>query len=162
MERTCDAVLETLADLAAERLPPEEARRAREHLGACPACRELYEAARWVYLSRPDAPEGFSRQVRDAVRTARARRAWWVPSWARVAAAVAVLALGLGWGIERRGGPGPEEAGAPEIAYGLEHDEMWIADDGIIAGAPTLDELSDEMLEALLSELGPNSAGGAA
>jgi hypothetical protein len=38
----------------------------------------------------------------------------------------------------------------------------WVSDDGLIAGAPALDDLSDEALMTLLDELGADGSGGAA
>ena len=36
----------------------------------------------------------------------------------------------------------------------LEESQVWIADDGAVAGAPVLDDLADEALATLLEELG--------
>jgi hypothetical protein len=36
----------------------------------------------------------------------------------------------------------------------LEESQVWIVDDGSVAGAPVLDDLSDEAMAALLEELG--------
>jgi hypothetical protein len=38
----------------------------------------------------------------------------------------------------------------------------WVSEDGLIAGAPALDGLSDEALQILLDEMGAGGPGGAA
>jgi hypothetical protein len=44
----------------------------------------------------------------------------------------------------------------------MEEQGLWLADDGLVAGAPSLEELTDEALAQLLEELSVGSAGGAA
>jgi hypothetical protein len=50
----------------------------------------------------------------------------------------------------------------PGYAYEVEEGDLWLSDDGVIAGAATLDGLSDEALAQLLEELTVGASGGAA
>ena len=50
----------------------------------------------------------------------------------------------------------------PGYAYEVEEGDIWASDDGLMAGAPLFDELSDEALLQLLDELALGSAGGSA
>ena len=80
------------------------------------------------------------------------------PWWGITAAAVAALALGIGISFDRAEQP---ESAIPSYAYELEDGELWLSDDGLIAGAPALDALSDEALLQFLDELDVGGAGGA-
>ena len=50
----------------------------------------------------------------------------------------------------------------PGYAYELDDENLWLSDDGLIAGAPALDALSDEALLQFLDELDVGGAGGSA
>jgi hypothetical protein len=50
----------------------------------------------------------------------------------------------------------------PGFAYEAEEGDVWSSDDGLIAGAPLFDGLSDESLLQLLDELSVGYPGGAA
>jgi hypothetical protein len=78
------------------------------------------------------------------------RRRFRVPVWGLSAAAVAVLALGtsLIWG----GGSGDGVQDPVLVASQDPAPEAWLWDDGMVAGAPVYDGLSDEDLEALLED----------
>jgi hypothetical protein len=118
--------------------------------------------ARALFASRVEIPEGLADRIVDAVqrdrRTARRVRPWWGIS----AAAVAALAVGIGIVSER--GTNGDAFDLPEYAAEVElaDDEFWISDDGMLAGAPAVDALTDEALAELLDELAMGSAGGAA
>ena len=58
------------------------------------------------------------------------------------------------------GRPTAEEV--PAYVAGAEEIVLWPADDGLVAGAPALDDLSDEALITLLEEMGADPSGGAA
>src|SRR5690606_23304932 len=98
--------------------------------------------------ARPAAPDGFAERVAAALagtppeRAADpGRRGRW-RAWAGSAAAVLVLAFGARLALD----DSPEPT-----TLGLDADpSVWIADDGIVAGAPVLDELPEEQLLALL------------
>jgi hypothetical protein len=73
--------------------------------------------------------------------------------------------VALGIGVISNGRPTVEVAGeveVPGMVAGVEEGSLWVADDGLVAGAPTLDGLSDQALLLLLEELSAGTAGGAA
>ena len=93
------------------------------------------------HASTQEAPGGISRRQRRSA----------APAWA--AAAVLVLALG-GTLLWRSAPPGeaPEGPGA-RLDLGATTPSVWPAGDGMVAGAPLLDDLSDLSDEDLLSLL---------
>ena len=153
----CEAIRERIPDYVAGRLLADAERASvEEHAGSCAECRAELHLAELVFSSRTTAPSGLVGQVQQAVRSDRgaSRR----PSWALAAAAVAALALGIGV-VSKRADP---VDAVPGYAYELEDDDLWLSDDGLIAGGPTLEGLSDEALAQLLEELVVGGAGGAA
>jgi hypothetical protein len=78
------------------------------------------------------------------------RRRPGVPLWALSAAALLVLSLGTGVIWSRWSGNGGEEA--MRVVELESAPESWLWDDGIVAGAPVFDGLSEEQLEILLEE----------
>ena len=50
----------------------------------------------------------------------------------------------------------------PDVRHELDDENLWLSDDGLIAGAPALDALSDEALLQFLDELDVGGAGGSA
>ncbi len=74
------------------------------------------------------------------------------PAWALSAAAVVILALGTGVIWDRQA----SEPGLDPVVVATQDPlpEAWLWDDGMVAGAPVFDGLSDEDLEALLKEFG--------
>jgi hypothetical protein len=86
----------------------------------------------------------------------RATRPWWGLS----AAAVAALAIGIGVNSERNA---LGSVSGLDLASEFEEGELWLSDDGLLAGAPEFDALTDEalleLLEELTSEIGGGSGG---
>ena len=152
-ELECAVVREWMPDFATGlRVPPgREAMDA--HLSSCGECRAERDLVRALRASRREPPAGLARRVVRAVRADRAR-----PWWGLTAAAVAALALGIGIASDRAG----SDAEVPGFAYEVDEGVVWGSEDGLMAGAPLLDELSDEALQQLLDELTVGSAGGAA
>ena len=152
----CETVREWIPDWVSGRQAHLDDTSVRSHLKACDECRAEVELARLIYESRVDAPAGLASRVRDAVRHDRTSvsRPW----WGITAAAVAALALGIGISSDRSEQP---ESPIPGYAYELEDEDLWLSDDGLIAGSPVLDALSDEALLQLLDELDVGGAGGA-
>ena len=70
-----------------------------------------------------------------------------------------VLALGIG---VTSSSVAPVDVMAPEFATELLEEDLWVSGDGLLAGAPALEALSDEALEQLLDELEFDGDGGAA
>ncbi|MEJ2202599.1 MAG: zf-HC2 domain-containing protein [Gemmatimonadota bacterium] len=149
----CDEVRDRIPDHVAGRLPAGDAERVRRHLEGCEECRAELSLIALLFEARPEVPEGLAERVRSAAgRRGLARH----PMWGLAAAAVAVLALGIG--VSSRSSEGRLDV----PVYVSETDEaesVWLSDDGLIAGAPALDGLSDEDLAMLLEEM---TAGGAA
>lgn len=153
----CGAIRELIPDFVGNRLGATEVEPLEAHVAECAACRAELELAQSLYTSRASVPDGLADRVVDAVRRARPalRRPWWGIS----AAAVAALALGIGI---TSGPAGPDDLDVPDFGYEVGEGELWLSDDGLLAGAPSLDGLSDEALILLLDELSAASAGGAA
>ena len=147
----CGAVRELIPDVGAGRTD-EVARAAVEvHVARCSDCAEELALARTLFASRSAIPVDVSETVvrRYGRQTTTTTRPWWGIS----AAAVAALALGIGI----TSGPGPEaelDLGTELVAeVEVDDDEFWLSDDGILAGAPVFEALSDEALAELLDEL---------
>jgi predicted anti-sigma-YlaC factor YlaD len=162
----CGAVRALLPEWKAGLLPREEAVSLEAHLAGCPACRKEQEFLEVLLLARPEAPPGLEAQIQARVRQevlqgasgernrsvlpfARPRR--WIPAWALSAAAVVVLALGARLIL----GPGGSDAtdDPQQVALQEPLPEAWLWADGMVAGAPVFDDLSDEELEALVRAL---------
>lgn len=163
----CDEVRDHLPGWVLGDLPEREAEEIRTHLSSCTDCREMEEVVRGVLHSRPPVPPELADRIRARLRqelagatdipaadpsvTRLTRKTRWAPAWALSAAALVILSLGIGvvWNGET-----PETPMDPmEVAVEEPLPEAWLWDDGIVAGAPTLDGLSDEELEALIQEL---------
>ena len=149
----CGTVREFLPDYAAGRLGAEQLGVVEAHVPSCPECRAEVELIRMLLDAPPAVPDRLADEVVSAVRTSRrpVRRPWWGIS----AAAVAAIALGIGVSTDRSGTvAGP----VPEFASEADEAEAWLSDDGLLAGAPSIDGLSDEALLELLEELSAEGA----
>ena len=152
----CGSIREWIPDVVARRASGMEAEAVDAHVLACDECRAELELVRALREARPQAPKALADRVVSAVK--RDRRALRRPWWGISAAAVAALALGIGV-TSQSGGPTP--VSVPDYAYEMEEGALWSSDDGLLAGAPTLDELSDEALMELLDELALDLGGAA-
>jgi anti-sigma factor RsiW len=159
-ETVCADMVDRLPDWVAGRLDASGAARVGAHVAVCARCAAEAELVRGLHAARPLAPAGLAARIADAARAdvGRARgpavRRRLAPAWALSAAAVLVLAVGTSVLMERS--EPPVEPAPTEIA-GLTVDDdagVWIADDALVAGAPVLEELSDDDLAALLEEMG--------
>ena len=148
----CDKARELIPLSLAGALQSSDRTSVEAHLAQCGECRQEADLARMLFDTRLAPPEGMAERITVAVRQqGRAvRRPWWGLS----AAAVAVLALGIGVLSNREMVP----IAVPVYAADTGHGELWLSDDGLIAGAPSFDALSDEALEQLLNELGSGGA----
>jgi hypothetical protein len=147
------------------------------HLADCQDCREELGLLRAIWNARPEPPAELEARIRARVReefgseTAPASihapkrkggrgglviplfgRRYPLPTSALPAAAVIILALGVAviWQ------PGPPEVSQDPVQVVLAEEplpESFLWDDGMVAGAPVFDGLSDEDLEILLAEL---------
>ena len=158
--RDCEAIRELIPDFVANRLSSAQLEGVEAHVHSCADCRAELELARLIFASRPHAPDAPDALVERITRAAAAdrqapARTWWGVS----AAAIAARALGIG--ITSDPTP-PTPVEVPAFAAETDEVEIWLSDDGLIAGAPALDDLSDEALQQLLDELSTDFSGGAA
>jgi predicted anti-sigma-YlaC factor YlaD len=152
----CETTRELIPDFVGDRADSEHRRLVDGHVVTCAECRAELELARLLLSSRYEVPTDLADRIEQAVLFDRraVRRPW----WGLTAAAIAALALGIG--VASRVATAPV-VDVPGYAYEVEG-ELWLSDDGVIAGAPMLDGLSDEALNQLLDELSVGIAGGAA
>jgi len=170
---TCDSVRELLPERIHAVLPAELEGAVESHLASCEGCQEearLLEALRSV---RPEAPQGLEAAILARLQAEGppalrgmgnpsdasgkviplwGRRWLGLPAWGLSAAALVVLALGTGLIWNQKGTELVQEP--VELASQDGAPEAWLWDDGMVAGAPVFDGLSDEDLEALLEEMG--------
>jgi predicted anti-sigma-YlaC factor YlaD len=154
----CETVRDRIPDFVRGCLHEADTALVRAHLEECADCRMEAALVGRLYEARPVEPEGLARRIEEAVR--RGRRSLWSPWWGLAAASVAALALGIG--VISREAPVEEGGEVPAYVASAEEVSLWPGDDGLIAGVPTLDDLSDEALQTLLDELERNPSGGAA
>jgi len=153
----CGDVREFIPDLVGRRLGAEERAPIEDHLGACTECMAEFDLAKSLYASRAAIPSGLADRVIEHVLHDRPvpQHSWWGVS----AAAVAALALGIGITSQPTA---QDSIDVPDFAYEVEDGGIWMSDDGLLAGAPAFDALSDEALLQLLDELSTGMTGGAA
>ncbi|MDG2283007.1 MAG: hypothetical protein P8L45_07780 [Longimicrobiales bacterium] len=144
----CGTIRECLPDFAAGRLDDDAGNAVTAHLPTCAECRAELELIQMLLAAPPMVPAALEDQLTTAVRTSRqpTGRPWWGIS----AAAVAALALGIGVSTDR---PEAIDGPVPDFASETGEGELWPSDDGLLAGEPSLDGLSDEALIELLEEL---------
>jgi len=167
----CEIIRDLLPDFGAGSIAGEEGGMVEAHLGSCPDCRRELEVILALREARPEVPPEVEARIQARVReemtgdrTAGAGevpgetagiipilgRLRLIPVWAQSAAAVVILALGVSaiWNARD-----PDLAQDPTVVASQELlPEAWLWDDGMVAGAPVFDGLSDEDLEALLEE----------
>ena len=152
----CGTVRELIPDFVGSRLGPEGLEVVDTHIAECGACRAELELAQAILASRPRVPAGLAERVTRGVladyRTV--SRPW----WGLTAAAVAALALGIGTSSEQSQPP----LEVPGFAQEAEVEDVWLSEDGLVAGAPMFEDLSDDALLALLDELSLDQSGGSA
>lgn len=152
----CERVREWIPDVVADRLAGPDADAARAHLRTCADCAAEAELVALLYASRPAAPAGLVGAIEAGIR--RRPGIGFQPWWGVAAAAVAAVALGIG--VTSRSGP--DDVELPAYVAEVQGLTPWVSEDGLIAGSPVLDDLSDEALLTLLDEMGAGGSGGAA
>lgn len=142
----CGTTRARLPDLARHGPADGTLAAAAAHVVTCSDCAAELALVRLLHGSRPEPRPELPLRIERTLRFEReaVRRPW----WGLTAAALAALALGIGFSS----GPGGETV-AP--AFALETGEGWIWEtaDGLVAGGVVLDELSDDALEHLLEDL---------
>lgn len=170
----CDEIRELFPGQLHGSLDPAEEERLTAHLSVCPACREEAGLLRAIHAGRPQPPGELEARIQSRLREelgsvglrgaasegTRIRQRFrllpstpaWVPSWALSAAAVLLLSLAVGviWKPWSTG----EDQDLLQVAAQDPLPEAWLWDDGMVAGAPVFDELSEDELRALLEEFG--------
>ncbi len=173
---SCDTILDRLPDWVANRLDPVETASIERHLEGCPDCRAEAELLRALRDAGPaQVPVGLEERIHAAARaelaesagtrpipltvesggatgTPGARRPRSVPSWALGAAAVFVLALGTPLLVDRMEESDASLPVSGEPAIDEPIATVWASADGLIAGAPAIESLTDEELALLLEE----------
>jgi anti-sigma factor RsiW len=149
----CDRIRDRIPDHVAGRLAPGDAAEVARHLEGCGECRAESDLVALLFEGRPEAPRGL---VGNVVAASRLRGATRHPWWGLAAAAVAALALGIGMSSRS---PDPALDVPVYVSEADDREPLWLSDDGLIAGAPALDGLSEEDLMLLLQEM---TVGGAA
>jgi len=148
----CGAVRELIPDVARRVAAAHGLAAVEAHVATCAACAEELALVRALHASRPEPRPELLLRIERSLRFDRqtVQRPW----WGLTAAAVAALALGIGFSSA----PGSEIV-AP--AFALETDEGWTWEtgDGLVAGGVVFDELSDDALERLLAELADDAGG---
>lgn len=161
MKMSCETVQDLLPDLASGRIEAGDRAGAEAHVATCMDCRATLETLRLLGTAPPPVPGDLESRIQAAVAgrfsadspargtAARPARPFWrrpAPAWGLAAAAVLALVLGRSLG--------PDDSGDLEIlAMGQDDVLMLMPDDGMVAGGPLLDGLSDEDLALLLEEL---------
>ena len=155
---TCEELADRLPDWAAGRLGDAEHALVAAHVAVCDDCSAQGSVLGALFAARPEAPAGLAERIARAARAqahavpeVRTNRFWRRPAWVLSAAAVLVLAVGTTVLLRA---PQMIEVVSVLGEVPLEESQVWIADDGAVAGAPVLDDLSDEALATLLEELG--------
>ena len=171
MTNACESVVDRLPDRVANRLGPEEALQVDTHLEECAACRAEAELLTLLAADAPTAPPGLEERIQRAVgrefgkevaavRASGAaggpvphRTLGWrpsrIPAWGWAAAAGLALLLGRGLvpdGESTASGPDLLALTDADVEYGV------LPTGDIVAGAPVLDGLTEEVLNQLLEE----------
>jgi len=153
-EKDCASVRDLLPIQVLGELAPGDDLRVESHLAACGECREEQTFVRRLVLARVEPPRELLSSILAAVDEAARPMPTVAPirrsvTWALPAAAAIVLALGIGtiWN-----GPSADQS---EWNLALESDVTmaWFGDEWMVAGAPMLAALPDEVLRSLIAEL---------
>ncbi len=155
----CGTVRELIPGFVGGALSPADRMVVQRHVAACADCRSELDLVQLLYSSRGSAPAGLLARVERAAAAdrmvPRRTHTWWGVS----AAAIAALALGIGITSNRAPTSTTE---VPAYVYEAAEGEIWMSDDGLVAGAPSFDDLSDEALLEFLDDLTVGTGGGAA
>ncbi|MEN8374688.1 MAG: hypothetical protein ABFS34_04505 [Gemmatimonadota bacterium] len=151
----CETVRDRLVEFQGGALEALAAAETGAHLERCAECAAELTLLRDLAAKRRQAPAGFSDAVLAAVRAggvAGAGRGARFRALPMAAAAAGVFLVGTV--LVRAGfGPAADEPGEQAATEAVLAVAPWPGEDGLLAGAPVLDALSNAELEALLKEL---------
>jgi len=143
----CAKAKDLLPGFVRDDLADEEHRWTAEHIAVCVDCQQEAELLRRIHNNVVRVPVGLASDIKAAL--ARKQK---LPRWSMrwlVAAATIALALGIGVVWDRvRALPEVGPLGREPFAV------VWPSDDADVAGAPTLESLTDDDLTVLFEELG--------
>jgi hypothetical protein len=171
----CRRVRDVLPERVRLALDAETAAWVDAHVSRCAACATELALVAAVTRATPSPPrelssrvaaalreasgvEGYERAPGGAAAAAPMRAGGKRLAWAVAAAATVVLAVGTSVTLRERRPERPSEAELWQAFLEERTPPPWTADDGLVAGAPVLVDLSqftDEDLELVLEEMGP-------
>lgn len=143
----CENAKDRLPGLVRGDLPPGRMAEVMAHAATCADCRQEIELLSRLRGAFPVAPAGLVSDIEGALARDRSRVRWSM-GWRLSAAATIVLALGTAVVWQRV--QTPLEASL----FAQDPLAIWPADDALVAGAPMLEDLSEDDLALLLEELG--------
>lgn len=161
----CKDVQDQLPEWISGALDLDQVNAVEAHLSSCPSCAEEASLVRTLIGARPRPPAGLQERIQARVREemARDRRPGRIPAlrpgrwrphapvWAVSAAALVIVSLGIG--VLWKDGTPEVMVDPVEVASQEPLPEAWLWDDGVVAGAPVYDDLTDEELQALIEEM---------
>ncbi len=146
-DMNCENVKDLLPALVRGDMPPSLSAEIGAHAATCADCRQEIELLRQLRGAVPVAPTGLVSDIEEALARDRSRGRWSI-GWRLSAAATIVLALGTAVVWQRVQTP-------LELSlFAQDPLAIWPADDALVAGAPMLEDLSEDDLALLLEELG--------
>ena len=145
----CDEILDLASRGVALALSARFRHRVEAHVERCRRCAAEIAFMQRVHRARPMPPAGLAHSVLARLEDEGVRMLDGWRSASMAAAAVLVLSMGVGLATQSldSDGSGP----AWNYAF-VDGDVEWVSDDWLVAGAPYLEEVSEETLLALLSD----------
>ena len=147
-EIDCAKVRDCLPDFASGRIENHRSVTIESHLLSCEDCQSELELIQILRAASPVVPVLLADQIENAVFSS--RRPWNRSPWGLSAAALLVLAVGVGLSRDR-----PEAIQDVVYDFGVdpEQGELWLTEDSFLAGDLWIEGLSNETLMKLLEEL---------
>lgn len=161
---TCNEVQNRLPEYIGGQFGEAEAALFEAHLDGCDDCRSAFDIVSLLSQAPPSAvPAGLEARLQEAVRhevgrsriEPRRRQRPRVPVWGLAAAAGLALAVATPVLMDQMGSVPEVTVDEAEVTALLTESfpSPWFGDEGTVAGAPVLDDLSDAALLQLLEEM---------
>jgi predicted anti-sigma-YlaC factor YlaD len=149
MPLDCETVRDMLPARQRAELPSHEAARIDGHLAECAECDVVAGITGTLVRVTVPVPADLEARVLAVVGAPRRRS---IPAWAGIAATVAATLVG-GWLVlQWTGEPGTAGAGSVALEEAVPLMSWTVADDPLLRGGNTLQQLSVEQLELVLAE----------